>query len=198
MNIVFDIGNVLLHWDPRALYRKIFATEAEVEWFLTHVCPPSWNLEQDRGRSFEDAVAEARLRHPGQAQAIAAYHLRWPETLTHVLEGTLAILEELKARDAPLYAITNWNGDKFRETKQRFSFLNHFRDIVVSGDEGLVKPDPEIYHLLMARNGLDASSCLFIDDSLKNVEGAQAVGMKGHHFTTPERLRMALREAALL
>ncbi len=198
MNIVFDIGNVLLHWDPRALYRKIFASEAEVDWFLTHVCPPSWNVEQDRGRSFEEAVAEATARHPDQAQAIAAYNLRWPETLTHVIEGTVAILEELKARGQALYAITNWNGDKFRETKARFGFLNHFRDIVVSGDERLVKPDPEIYRLLMARNGLDAASCLFIDDSLKNAEGAEAVGMKAHHFTTPERLRTALQEAALL
>ena len=198
MNIVFDIGNVLLHWDPRALYRKIFATEAEVEWFLTHVCPPSWNLEQDRGRSFEDAVAEATARCPGHAEAIAAYHSRWPETLTHVIAGTVTILEELNARAAPLYAITNWNGDKFRETKTRFGFLNHFRDIVVSGDERLIKPDPAIYRLLLDRNGLEASTCLFIDDSRTNVEGAKAVGMQAHHFTSPENLRRTLADAALL
>jgi 2-haloacid dehalogenase len=198
MNIVFDIGNVLLHWDPRALYRKIFASEAEVDWFLTHVCPPSWNLEQDRGRSFEDAVAEAAARHPDHAEAIAAYHLRWPETLTHVIDGTVEILEDLKARDAPLYAITNWNGDKFRETKARHGFLHHFRDTVVSGDERLVKPDPAIYRLLLDRNGLEASSCLFIDDSPKNVAGAEAVGMKAHHFTSPEALRSYLNGAGLL
>lgn len=198
MNIVFDIGNVLLHWDPRALYRKIFADDAEVEWFLSEVCPPSWNVEQDRGRSFEDAVAEATARHPSHAEAIAAYHHRWPETLTHVLDGSVAILEELKSRGAPLYAITNWNGDKFRETKARFPFLGHFRDIVVSGDERLIKPDPAIYRLLLDRNGLEAATCLFIDDSVKNVEGAQAVGMKAHHFTSPEALRQTLEEARLL
>ena len=198
MNIIFDIGNVLLAWDPRALYRKIFSSEDEVDWFLTHVCPPEWNVEQDRGRSFEDAVAEATARHPGHAEAIAAYNSRWPETLTHVIEGTVDILEELKARGTPLYAITNWNGTKFRETRTRFAFLDHFRDIVVSGDEGMLKPDPEIYHLLIERNGLDASSCLFIDDSLKNVTGAEAVGMKAHHFTSPERLRAALADAGLL
>jgi 2-haloacid dehalogenase len=198
MNIVFDIGNVLLNWDPRALYRKIFASEDEVEWFLTHVCPPAWNLEQDKGRSFEDAVAEATARHPDQAHAIAAYHLRWPETLTHVIEGSVAILEDLHARGAPLYAITNWNQDKFRETRQRFDFLNRFRDIVVSGDERLVKPDPAIYHVLLERNGLAARDCLFIDDSAKNVAGAEAVGMKAHHFTTPDRLRTRLRSDGLL
>ena len=169
-----------------------------MDWFLTHVCPPEWNVEQDRGRSFEDAVAEATARHPGHAEAIAAYNSRWPETLTHVIEGTVDILEELKARGTPLYAITNWNGTKFRETRTRFAFLDHFRDIVVSGDEGMLKPDPEIYHLLIERNGLDASSCLFIDDSLKNVTGAEAVGMKAHHFTSPERLRAALADAGLL
>ena len=189
MNIVFDIGNVLLHWDPRALYRKIFASEAEVEWFLTHVCNSAWNLEQDRGRSFEEAIAEATARHPDQAQAIAAYHLRWPETLTHVIVGSVAVLEDLHAQDTPLYAITNWNQDKFRQTKARYDFLHHFRDIVVSGDEKLLKPDPAIYRLLLERNGLNASDCLFIDDSLKNVAGAQAVGMQAHHFTSPNQLR---------
>ena len=189
MNIVFDIGNVLLDWDPRALYRKIFASEAEVEWFLTHVCNSAWNLEQDRGRSFEEAIAEATARHPDQAQAIAAYHLRWPETLTHVIDGSVAVLEDLHAQDTPLYAITNWNQDKFRQTKARYDFLHHFRDIVVSGDEKLLKPDPAIYRLLLERNGLNASDCLFIDDSLKNVAGAQAVGMQAHHFTSPNQLR---------
>ena len=189
MNIVFDIGNVLLDWDPRALYRKIFASEAEVEWFLTHVCNSAWNLEQDRGRSFEEAIAEATARHPDQAQAIAAYHLRWPETLTHVIDGSVAVLEDLHAQDTPLYAITNWNQDKFRQTKARYDFLHHFRDIVVSGDEKLLKPDPAIYRLLLERNGLNASDCLFIDDSLKNVAGAQAVGMQAYHFTSPNQLR---------
>ena len=198
MNIVFDIGNVLLHWDPRALYRKIFATEDEVEWFLSHVCTPDWNLEQDRGRSFEDAVAEATARHPGQAHAIAAYHLRWPETLTHVIDGTVAIVEDLNARGVPLYAITNWNGDKFRETRARYDFLNHFRDIVVSGDARMVKPDPAIYRLLLTRNRLEASACLFIDDSAKNVAAAEALGMETHHFTSPEGLRTDLEARGLL
>jgi 2-haloacid dehalogenase len=198
-NVVFDIGNVLIHWDPRALYAKIFDSAEEVDWFLTHVCTPDWNLEQDRGRSFEAAIAEAAARHPDYAEAIAAYNHRWHETILGPVEGTVAILEELKARGTPLYAITNFNQHKFRETLERFPFLGpSFRDIVVSGDEGVVKPDPAIYRLLLDRNGLEASSCLFIDDSPKNVAGAEAVGMKAHHFTSPDRLRTYLAGAGIL
>jgi 2-haloacid dehalogenase len=199
MNVVFDIGNVLIHWDPRVLYRTIFVTEDEVEWFLGNVCTHEWNLEQDRGRSFADAIAEAAARHPAYAEAIAAYDLRWHETIPAPIDGTVAILDALKAQGTPLYAITNWHQDKFRETQARFPFLTtSFRDIVVSGDERLVKPDPAIYRLLLDRNGLEASSCLFIDDSPKNVAGAQAVGMKAHHFTSPENLRAHLAGAGIL
>ena len=198
MNIVFDIGNVLLHWDPRVLYRKIFDSEAEVEWFLGNVCTSDWNLEQDRGRSFEDAIAEAKARHPDHGEAIEAYHLRWHETLTHAIEGTVDILNDLHKQGTPLYAITNWHQDKFRETRLRYPFLGHFRDIVVSGDEKLIKPDPGIYRLLLDRNGLKASQCLFIDDSPKNVAGAEAVGMKAHHFTSPENLRGHLHDLGVL
>ncbi|WP_374332314.1 HAD family hydrolase, partial [Aestuariivirga sp.] len=124
MNVVFDIGNVLVQWEPRALYRKIFASEAEVEWFIANVCNHDWNIEQDRGRSFADAVIEATARFPEHAEAIAAYDLRWHETILGPIDGTVAILEELAARNTPLYAITNWNQDKFRETRGRFGFLD--------------------------------------------------------------------------
>ena len=140
----------------------------------------------------------AIAQHPDHAEAIAAYDTRWHETLPHAIDGTVAIFKELVERDAPVYAITNWNGDKFREAKQRFPFLYEFRDIVVSGDEKLIKPDPAIYQLLLGRNGLEAADCLFIDDSLKNVKGAEAIGMKAHHFTSPEGLRKILVELELL
>jgi 2-haloacid dehalogenase len=198
MNVVFDIGNVLLHWDPRHLYRKIFTSEEDVEWFLANVCTPTWNLELDRGKNIEDAVAEATARHPDHADAIAAYHHRWHETLPHAIAGTVAILEDLNAKAVPLFAITNWHQDKFRETRPRFGFLGLFRDIVVSGEERLIKPDPEIYRVLLDRNGLEASSCLFIDDSAKNVAGAESVGMKAHHFTSPQALRSFLVGQGLL
>lgn len=198
MNIVFDLGNVLLRWDPRFLFTQYFASEMEMEWFLAHVCNNDWNLEQDRGRSFADAVAELTAKFPEHAEAIAAFDTRWHETLPHAIDGTVAILDELVARQAPVYAITNWNSDKFRETRQRFPFLGKFRDIVVSGDEKLVKPDAAIYQVLFQRNGLRAEDCLFIDDNAANVRGAEAVGMQAHHFTSPEKLRKALVEMAVL
>jgi HAD superfamily hydrolase (TIGR01509 family) len=187
-----------VHWEPRALYRKIFATEAEVDWFIANVCNSAWNLEQDRGRSFVAAVREATARFPEHAEAIAAYDLRWHETVPGPIDGTVEILEDLRQRSTPLYAITNFNQDKFRETLERFAFLGVFRDIVVSGDERILKPDPAIYRLLLDRNGLAASSCVFIDDSEKNVRGAEAVGMKAIHFTTPDALRTELAGMGLL
>ena len=198
MNVIFDIGNVLVHWEPRALYRKIFASEDEVEWFIANVCNSDWNLEQDRGRSFAEAVREATARFPEHADAIAAYDLRWHETVPGPIDGTVGILEELRQRGTPLYAITNFNQDKFRETVERFAFLRTFRDIVVSGDERLLKPDPAIYRVLLERNGIDAAACVFIDDSDKNVRGAEAVGMKAIHFTTPQALRADLAGMGLL
>lgn len=169
-----------------------------MEWFLAHVCCDEWNLEQDRGRSFAEAVREATLRHPDYAAEIAAYDERWQEMLPHAIDGSVDILESLKARGVPLYAISNWNGEKFRETRSRFAFLDHFRDIVVSGDARLVKPDPAIYRLLLDRNGLAAKDCLFIDDSAANVAGAEAAGMRAHHFRSLELLADTLRQAGLL
>lgn len=198
MNIVFDIGNVLLRWDPRFLFTQYFDTEEEMEWFLAHVCSPEWNLEQDRGRSFAEAVAERSAKFPEHAETIAAYDTRWHETLPHAIDGTVAILDELVARETPVYAITNWSAEKFRETKPRFPFLNSFRDIVVSGDEKLIKPDPAIYELFLKRNQLAAADCLFVDDSAANARGAEAVGMKTHHFKSPEGLRAELSRLHLL
>jgi 2-haloacid dehalogenase len=192
MNIVFDLGMVLIQWDPRHLYRKVFADDARMEWFLANVCTNDWNLAQDGGRSFDDGVAEATSRHPEYAAEIAMYRDRWMEMVPGAINGSVAILEELHHKGVPLYAITNWNGATFRATRNRFDFLNLFRDIVVSGDEKIIKPDPAIFHLLAQRNGIELTDSLFIDDSMKNIEGCEAVGMKGHHFTTPESLRAAL------
>jgi 2-haloacid dehalogenase len=198
MNIIFDIGKVLIDWDPKILYRKIFADDEKVEWFLNTICTSEWNLEQDRGRKFADAVTVLSAQHPDYAEHIAAYDTRWHETIPGAIIGTVDILETLHKNATPLYAITNFNQDKFRETKLRFPFLNLFRDIVVSGDEGLIKPDPAIYELCLQRSNLKASECYFIDDSLKNVKGAEAVGMQAHHFTTPEKLRAALKGLGVL
>jgi 2-haloacid dehalogenase len=192
MNIVFDLGMVLIEWDPRHLYRKVFDDHEKMEWFLAHVCTSDWNLAQDGGRSFDEGVKEATARHPEYAKEIAMYRDHWMDMVPGAIEGSVALLREMHNKAVPLYAITNWNGDTFRATRNRFSFLDLFKDIVVSGDERIIKPAPEIFHLLARRNGIDLADSLFIDDSLKNVVGAEAVGMKGHHFTSPESLRAAL------
>jgi 2-haloacid dehalogenase len=197
--VVFDVGKVLIEWDPRHLYRKLFAgDDARMEWFLREVCPPAWNLEQDRGRPWPEAIAEATARHPDHAAEIAAYRDRWTEMVPDAIWPSVALLEALAARGVPLFAITNFAVDTFAETMTRFPFLFRFRGIVVSGAEGIVKPSPEIFHRLAARYGLAPETCLFIDDVAENVAGARAVGMRGHLFTSPDALRLELAALGLL
>jgi 2-haloacid dehalogenase len=198
MNVIFDLGKVLIDWDPRHVYRKYFDDEEKMEWFLSTVCTNEWNLEQDRGRTFAEAVKIATAAHPDYAKHIAAYDLEWHDMVPGAIAGSVDILEELHKKGTPLYAITNWNQDKFRETRLRFPFLELFRDIVVSGDEKLIKPDAAIYKLCLQRNNIKASESLFIDDSLKNVKGAEAVGMKAHHFSSPAVLRTELKHLGVL
>lgn len=193
--VVFDIGNVLVAWNPRNLYRRYFeGREDEMEWFLKNVCTPAWNIEQDRGRSFAEAVNLLVKEHPPEWHPmIRAFDEEWHETISGPIHGTVAILEALKDKSVPIYAITNWNQDKFKESRQRFPFLNSFDGIVVSGDEGLLKPDAEIFKLFFDRYDVRPESAVFIDDSLHNVEGARAVGMQALHFSSPETLARDLR-----
>jgi 2-haloacid dehalogenase len=198
MNVVFDLGMVLIEWDPRHLYRQVFSDPAKMEWFLAEVCNGDWNLAQDKGRSFDEGVKEATVRHPDYAAEIAMYRDRWMEMVPGDIAASVEVLEDLHDAGVPLYAITNWNDETFRATRARFGFLSLFRDIVVSGDEKILKPDPAIFQLLASRNSIRLEDSLFIDDSLKNVRGAEAVGMQGHHFTSPESLRADLMRKRLL
>ena len=191
--VVFDVGKVLLDWDPRYLYRKIFPDAQKMEWFLANVCTDAWNLEQDRGRTFADAVAVLSQQHPEYAAEIRAFDERWHETVPHAIDGTVTLLLKLQASGVPTYCITNFNQDKFRESRARFPFLNSFRGTIVSGEDRLLKPDARIYQLLLSRYGLNAADCFFIDDSPRNVDGARAVGMQSEVFTTPEQFAADLR-----
>jgi 2-haloacid dehalogenase len=194
--VVFDIGNVLVAWDPRNLYRRYFEGRAdEMEWFLNNVCTPAWNIEQDRGRSFADAVELLVKEHPPEWHPIIrAFDSEWQETISGPIHGTVDILKSLKRNGVPVFAITNWNQDKFREARERFDFLSSFDGIVVSGDERMLKPDREIFELFSERYAVPLETAVFIDDSLRNVEGARAAGMHGLHFTSPETLARDLRE----
>jgi 2-haloacid dehalogenase len=196
--VVFDLGGVLIDWNPRHLYRKLVADHDFIEWFLAEVCAPSWNAAQDAGRSWAEAVAEATARHPEHADLIAAYAARWPEMIAGDIPESVAVLEALAARGVPLYALTNWSHETFHHARARFGWLEHFRDIVVSGNVGITKPDPRIFRLMLERIGVEPAAVAFIDDVAENVEGARSVGMRAVHFTSPAALRASPALAALL
>lgn len=196
--VVFDLGKVLLDWDPRYLYRGMFADEAEMEAFLAEVCTSDWVLEADRGRPFAQGCAELAARFPRYEAAIRAFDERWQDMLVGEIEGAVALKRQLQARGAPLYAISNFSREKFAETAVRFPVVTDFLGVVVSAHEGLVKPDPAIFRLFLDRYGLSAAECLFIDDSLANVASARQVGMQATHFTTPEALEADLKGVGLL
>jgi 2-haloacid dehalogenase len=195
---VFDLGGVLIDWDPRYLYRKLLADEGEVEEFLATVCTPEWNAEQDRGRPFAEGVAELVERHPAHAAAIAAFHERWPEMLGGDIPGAVELLAELRATGLPLYALTNWSAETFVVARERFAFLDWFDGLLVSGEERIIKPDPAIFELLLDRFGLDPGSTFYVDDSPANVAAAAALGLDAVRFTGPERLRRDLAARRLL
>ena len=196
--IVFDLGGVLIDWDPRHLYRKLFDQETAMELFLAEVCHGAWNLEQDRGRSFADATREAVLRHPHQRAMIEAYHLRWEEMLAGAIDDTVTILEELQDAGCELHALTNWSAETFPLARARFGFLEHFETILVSGEERLIKPDPRIFALLLERIGHPAEACVFVDDNARNIDAAAALGFDAIRFEDPPHLRAALMRRGLL
>lgn len=186
-NVVFDIGNVLIRWDPTLLYSRLFPDTARRDWFLREICSPAWNLEMDRGQPFAEGIAERVARHPEWAEEIRAWDEHWHEMVPGAVDGTVSILEALREAGVPTFAITNFSAEKFAECLDRFPFLRGFRDTVVSAHEGLVKPDPAIYRVFLDRNDLDPASCLFVDDVPENVLGARSVGMNAVPFTSPGR-----------
>ena len=196
--VVFDLGGVLIDWDPRYLYRKLLADEAAVEEFLATVCTPEWNAEQDRGRPFAEGVAELVERHPAHAAAIAAYHERWPEMLGGEIAGSVEVLAELRAAGMPLYALTNWSAETFVVARERFGFLAWFDGVLVSGEERLIKPDPRFFRLLPERFGLDPEATFYVDDSEANVAAARELGIDAVRFTGPGQLRRELTDRRML
>ena len=191
--VVFDIGNVLLRWDMHYLYESFFPSKEEAQAFIDETGLVDWNLQQDLGRDWHAAEEELIPKFPHYETEIRAFRARWHDTVPGVIPGTVLIKERLEELGVPLYAITNFAADTFAEAQERFPTLKAFRDIVISGDEKIIKPDRAIYDILLERNTLDAADCLFIDDSEKNVEGAKAVGMHAHHFRSPYLLSEDLK-----
>lgn len=198
-NIVFDLGAVLIGWEPELAFTDHFDDPAQIAPWLSRVDFHAWNRRQDAGRSLAEAVAQARADHGEDAAPLVDYLANFGRTITRPVAGSWEILEALDMAGHPLFAITNWSAETFPAALAQYPRLKTaFRDIVVSGAEKMLKPEPAIYRLLLERNGLHAAESLFIDDSMANVEGARAVGMDAVHFTDADRLARDLEDRGLL
>lgn len=195
---LFDIGNVLIDWNPRHLFNDLFPDPEELDFFLTEVCPQSWNEEQDRGRPWAEGLAEASARHPDYRDVIHLYFDRWLETVAGPIEETVALLDRLQEKGYPTYALSNFSWETFEQVEIVYPFLKSFDGRVVSGYEGLIKPDPAIFHLAIERFGLEPAETLFIDDNKANIEAAERLGFQTHLFTKPESLARQLKEGGLI
>ena len=197
--VLFDLGGVLIDWNPRYLYRPLFdGDDAAMEDFLARVCPPEWNHQMDEGKPFAQAVAERQRLYPEHAPLIAQWQEGWSRMLREEIHGTVAILGELRSRGVRLLALTNWSAETFPIAQARYPFLAWFEDIVVSGKVALAKPDPRIFELTVQRTGLDPAATLFTDDSPRNIKAARACGLHAELFTGPDRLRATLEAFQLL
>jgi len=197
--IIFDLGGVLIEWDPRHLYRKIFKTEEEVTWFLDNVCTSEWNDHQDAGRSFQEATDELLMKFPEHEDPIRAWYDRWQETIRGPVTETVNVLKALKdSKKYKLYALTNWSAETFPWALENFEFLHWFQGIVVSGVEKTRKPYPDFYQILLDRYNINPATALFIDDNIKNVDGAIRAGISTIHFQSPQQLREELVNRKIL
>ncbi|MDR1828862.1 MAG: HAD family phosphatase [Methylobacteriaceae bacterium] len=194
-NVVFDIGNVVLRWDPPNLYRRVFnGDEEKVDYFLTHICTPEWNTEQDRGRSWKDGTELLVREYPEWEAPIRAYYDHWWDMLTGPIPETAPLVDELADNGIPVYAVTNFTAHAFHDCQKKWAFLNRFLGVVISSDEKLVKPDPAIFQVFLTRYHLAAKDCLFIDDTRPNIDTAAKLGMATIHNVPGETdLRLALR-----
>lgn len=196
--VVFDLGGVLVDWSPRYVYGELIDDPAELDDFLANVCNEAWIVEQDRGRSLTDGVAELAARHPDKAELIEAFLTRWPDMLRGPIGETVEILSHLRGGAASLYALSNWPAETWPHALERFHFLRWFEGVVVSGFEGSAKPEARIYRVLLERYGLDPRRTVFIDDRQQNIDGAERAGMLGVLYTDPAALRSSLKALGLV
>jgi 2-haloacid dehalogenase len=197
--VVFDIGAVLVDWNPEYLYAKLIPDEAERRWFLTEICTQEWNRSMDGGLSVRESVATLANAYPDHAELIHAWWDRWPEMLGAEIPGTRSIAQAISRSGLPVYALTNWSSETWPLGLAGFPFLGELFDgIVVSGHEGIAKPDPRLFEILSDRYGLDPATTVFIDDAPANVTTATALGYRAHRFTTAENLAAWLHELGVL
>jgi 2-haloacid dehalogenase len=198
-SVVFDIGGVIIDWNPRYLYRKLYnGDEAAMEEFLATVCTSDWNARQDAGRPLAEATRWLLDRHPTHEDLIRAYYDRWDEMIGGEVPGTAALITALSNLGVKVYGLTNWSAETYPRVRPRFPVLRLLSGVVVSGEEHLVKPDPEIFAVLERRYGLRPDQSTYIDDSTTNVDAARSRGYDALTFTTARTLEAQLRERALL
>jgi 2-haloacid dehalogenase len=196
---IFDLGGVLLEWNPRHLYRKLFrGDEAAMEDFLATVCTQEWNEQQDAGRTFADGVRALMPRHADKRELIEAFGARFGEMIPGAIAGSVEILGELKRCGVSVYGISNWSAETFPPQRERFPFLSWLDGLVISGNEGVIKPDPRIFRILLDRYAIAPEAAVFVDDVAKNAAAAATLGLHGIHFRAPEQLRRELVALGLL
>lgn len=190
---IFDFGNVFVKWDIHALYNRFFPNPQAVESFLEEIRFHEWNAHQDAGRPFKDGIAILSEKYPHYADLIQAYDTHWEDSITDMYHGTVEILRRLKGEGWPIYLLSNFSAEKFPLMRERYEFLNLFDDMIISGEHKLIKPDPAIFQLTLERIDRTANECLFIDDSLANIETARNMGFHTIHFQSPEQLERDLK-----
>ena len=197
--IIFDYGNVLIEWNPRYVYQDHFPNDPEgMENFLEEIDFMGWNAHQDRGRTFSEGVADLSAQFPQHAHLIQAYQDHWKDSIGRSYTDTIEIMKQLKQKGYPLYGLSNWSAETFPYAREKYDFFELLDDMVISGHVGYVKPEPEIYHVLLKKIKRPAQECLFIDDSLPNIQQAQKMGFETIHFQSPEQLADRLRELDIL
>lgn len=196
--VLFDIGNVLIDWNPYILFEELIPDAAERAHFHEVICPRDWWVQHDAGASFEEIAGPVCEQFPEHHDLIWAWHHRYLDLMPGVIDGSVEILKDLESADVRVAALTNWPADKFQIAAREYDFLSWFEDVVVSGEERMIKPDPAIFTLTLERMQAEANSVLFIDDSAPNIETATRMGFQTHHFKHPEGLRRDLIAYGLL
>lgn len=197
--VIFDFGGVVIHWDPRRVYRRFLPSEEAIDEFFNEVGFRRWNADQDRGgRTWDEAVAHLSSLYPHRGDLIRAFHEHWEESIGGPIDETVKLVRQLRAKGFKLVGLTNWSAEKFRLTRGRYDLFDLFDTIIVSGEHGVMKPEREIFDLTLRTIGLRADECLFIDDSKPNVDAAAALGFQAIHFQSPQQLERELRARGLI
>jgi 2-haloacid dehalogenase len=196
--VIFDLGGVLLDWNPRYVYRRFFNSMQEIDDFLTKIGFDDWNLQQDKGRPFSEGVADLSSRFPEYAPLIRAYHEHWAESVAGPIDGTVKIAQALKSEGTPLFALSNWSAETFPLARRKYDCLELFERIVISGDAHLAKPDPRIFEFILREIGLQAPECLLVDDAPRNIAVANELGFETILFRNPALLAERLEQLQIL